>query len=168
MVATTVFLVLSTMVVVSFRSTQVENDLRDAKALIISHVEALRSDARSGMVRGALAPRAYAIGFEPGAESIHETLDADGCGVGVETYATTQLPKGVRVSPELAGSFGVAFYVPDGQMVIEPSCPQDQVCVPPCDSNEVAASDVTFTLSLVHESGKQTDITFDMIRGVVE
>lgn len=167
MVSVTIFVVLSTMVTISFRSTQAERDLRDAKALIISHVEALRSDARSGRVSGASTPAAYLIGFASGEGSFSEAIDVDGCG-GAEVYASTQLPKGVVVSPALGSSFGVAFYVPAGEMVISPTCPQDRVCVAPCDSSDVAASDVNFTFQLEHESGKRADITFDMIRGVVE
>lgn len=168
MVSITIFLVLSTMVAISFRSTQAESDLRDAKALIISHVEALRSDARSGRVAGAGTPASYLIGFASGEGSFSEAIDVGGCGGPAEVYASTQLPKGVVVSPAFGGSFGVAFYVPTGEMVIDPSCPPDRVCVAPCDAGDVAASDINITLQLEHESGKSADITFDMIRGVVE
>ncbi|MDO8435723.1 MAG: hypothetical protein Q7S89_03535, partial [bacterium] len=124
----------------------------------------------SGKVVGAGVPRAYLIAFEPGAAYFIEATDIGGCGVSSEEqiYSTVQLPKGVRVSPALLGIIEISFYVPGGNMVIGPQCPVDRVCVAPCDVSDVAASDVTFSIPLVHDNGQEDTITFDMIRGVVE
>lgn len=167
MVSVALFLTITTLVFISFRSSLGARELRDAKDLVISYAEGARADARGGRAIDGIAPHGFGLLFSQDDIFFSQYIDQNGCGE-INVLGTVELPEGVFIKSAFPKG-KVEFFSPIGQMMIAPACPFGEICRPPCVMDDLAPEGNILRLELSHRRTQKTvDINFNAISGRIE